>query len=116
MSHDLTGKDMADNVRGALAGPPNPLTPAQLKARHAALIEEIADARVNGDNPDKVRLLEAQAQALKARIDRDRKDTGEQVKEAPIGSEDMQEWLQLNAKEEEKEPDIAPPPADELAQ
>ena len=73
MSHNLTGNKMADNVHNALAGPPNPLTPAQLKARHAALIEEIADARINGDNPDKVRLMEAQAQALKARIDRDGK-------------------------------------------
>jgi hypothetical protein len=63
MNHDLTGKEMADHVRSALAGPPNPLTPAQLKARHAALIEEIADARINGENPDKVRLLEAEAQA-----------------------------------------------------
>ena len=32
-----------------------------------------ADARINGENPDKVRLLEAQAQALKARIDREGK-------------------------------------------
>ena len=39
-----------------------------------------------------------------------RKDTGEVVKEAAINSEDMQEWLQLNAKEEGQEPDIAPEP------
>jgi hypothetical protein len=46
-----------------------PLTPAQLIARWQALVEQIADARIDGTNRDKIVLMEAQEQALKARID-----------------------------------------------